>query len=320
MRKELKLLKRLVKCALTVLVVIVVLWLLGIFQWFGSFNGFLPGIPIPWLNGVESKNGMNKAVDGYAKSTSESDSQVLDKLKLERYSPEVDLDIPDTETTEISFFTKAPLQTSSVTLMPVLTPTVSPTPTEANDLLSLQTSTEKVDGELESDSSLQYDDSENSGSHVDDIFATDLPIATIEPTQAPLVVTDYGDIVKFSFDEYVVDELILNSVVTLGDVKIVSDGRTIVITSHNDNDFVEFTLTRDSFRKLLDAGFYNIEVPYRMISIHQVYQQIQETNTDFAEFKWVFDGDQYRYKAVIRNNYLDWLKSFPHGERFLIIE
>lgn len=347
MRKGLKWLKRLLKVALVVIVVLVVSWLLGVFNWLGSFFGFLPGIPLPWLNGIENENAgqgdahnsskidaeMLKHEGSFAgnavntgenpentsdsnvdenmledtESLLEDDLQNADKSQLGVNTPAPSLEITKSETTESSIFMDALSQTPSVTLTPILTPTLSPMYTPNPD-------------EAESGYNLSNDNSDNSDEVTDNIFATELPIATLEPTQAPVVVNIQGDIVKFSFDDYVVDELILNGRVNVGNVEITSDNNTITVNSASDTDFVEFTLTKEGFRKLVNFGFGSIEVPYRTISIYQVYLQIQETNTDYAQFEWFFDGVQYRYKAVIKNNYLDWLRSFPHGERYLIIE
>lgn len=347
MRKGLKWLKRLLKVALMVIVVLVVSWLLGVFNWLGSFFGFLPGISIPWLNGIENENaGQGDAhnsneidaemlkheedLAGNAVNTEENledtpdsnvdentlenteslledDQQNADKSKLGVNTPAPSLEITKPETAESSIFVDALSQTPSVTLTPILTPTLSPMYTPNPN-------------EAESGYNLSNDNSDNVDEVTDSVFATELPIATLEPTRAPVVVNNQGDIVKFSFDDYVVDELILNGRVNVGNVEITSDNNTITVNSASDTDFVEFTLTREGFRKLVNFGFGSIEVPYRTISLYQVYLQIQETNTDYAQFEWFFDGVQYRYKAVIKNNYLDWLRSFPHGERYLIIE
>lgn len=347
MRKGLKWLKRLLKVALVVIVMLVLSWLLGVFNWLGSFFGFLPGISIPWLNGIENENaGQGNAhnsskidaemlkhegsLAGNAVNTGEnpentSDSNVdentledteslleddlqnADKSQLGANTPAPSLEITKSETTESSIFMDALSQTPSVTLTPILTPTLSPMYTPNPN-------------ETKSGYNLSNDNSDNVDEVTDSVFATELPIATLEPTQAPVVVNNQGDIVKFSFDDYVVDELILNGRANVGNVEITADNNTITVNSASDTDFVEFTLTREGFRKLVNFGFGSIEVPYRTISIYQVYLQIQETNTDYAQFEWFFDGVQYRYKAVIKNNYLDWLRSFPHGERYLIIE
>lgn len=347
MRKGLKWLKRLLKVALVVIVVLVVSWLLGVFNWLGSFFGFLPGIPLPWLNGIENENAgqgdahnsskidaemlkhegslAGNAVNtgGNPENTSDSnvdenmledtesfledDLQNADKSQLETPMLETNRDTTEPETAENSIFMDALSQTPSVTLTPILTPTLSPMYTPNPN-------------ETKSGYNLSNDNSDNVDEVTDNILATELPIATLEPTRAPVVVNNQGDIVKFSFDDYVVDELILNGRANVGNVEITSDNNTITVNSASDTDFVEFTLTREGFRKLVNFGFGSIEVPYRTISIYQVYLQIQETNTDYAQFEWFFDGAQYRYKAVIKNNYLDWLRSFPHGERYLIIE
>lgn len=357
MRKGLKWLKRLLKVALVVIVVLVVSWLLGVFNWLGSFFGFLPGISIPWLNGIENENAgqgdahnsskidaemlkhegslAGNAVNtgGNPENTSDSnvdentledteslledDLQNADKSQLGANTPAPSLEITKSETTESSIFMDALSQTPSVTLTPILTPTLSPALDQNSTGLQIST---PEPNEAESSYNLSNDNSDNVDEVTDNILATELPIATLEPTRAPVVVNNQGDIVKFSFDDYVVDELILNGRANVGNVEITSDNNTITVNSASDTDFVEFTLTREGFRKLVNFGFGSIEVPYRTISIYQVYLQIQETNTDYAQFEWFFDGVQYRYKAVIKNNYLDWLRSFPHGERYLIIE
>ena len=212
--------------------------------------------------------------------------------------------------------TATPTATSTAT--PTVTPTVTTTVTPT--VTSIVTVAPTVKPTITSD----YDwNEEHAGATVNSTEkerSTYFPIATLKPTPEPIVITEAGKIVTFSFDDSIIDDLLEGGVAYLINVTIEIDRHNIVITSSNDTDFVEFTLTAKGFDRLTKAGLYTITVPYKTISLYQIYQQIQETNTDKAEFKWFFDGSQYKYKAVIKNNFLDWLRRFPHDERFLIIE
>lgn len=224
--------------------------------------------------------------------------------------------------------------TATTTATPTVIPTVTPTatmivtPTVASTSISTPTSiaTQMITAEqtaipkVTSDYGLKENETENFVNSDEHETSTFFPIATLEPTPEPILITEAGKIVTFPFDDSTIDDLLEGGIVYLDSVTISIEQHKIIVTSSNDTDFIEFTLTSKGFDRLTKAGLYSIIVPYKNISLYQIYQQIQETNTDKAEFKWFFDGSQYKYKAVIKNNFLDWLRRFPHDERFLIIE
>ena len=215
----------------------------------------------------------------------------------------------------------AAVSTATPTVTPTATPTATPTVTPTTTPTVTPTITiEKAMPTVTSKYGLSEDDSESTINSTEKETSTYFPIATLKPTPEPIVITEAGKIVTFSFDDSTIDDLLEGGVAYLSNVTIEIDRHNIVVTSSSDTDFVEFTLTAKGFDRLTKAGLYSITVPYKTISLYQIYQQIQETNTDKAEFKWFFDGSQYKYKAVIKNNFLDWLRRFPHDERFLIIE
>ena len=229
---------------------------------------------------------------------------------------------PTATSTATPTATSTATPTAAPTVTPTAAPTVTPTvtPTLTPTVTSIVTVAPTVKPTITSDYDWNEDHAEATVNSTEKERPTYFPIATLKPTPEPIVITEAGKIVTFSFDDSIIDDLLEGGVAYLSDVTVEIDRRNIVVTSSNDTDFVEFTLTAKGFDRLTKAGLYTIIVPYKTISLYQIYQQIQETNTDKAEFKWFFDGSQYKYKAVIKNNFLDWLRRFPHDERFLIIE
>lgn len=300
MKKTFKMVKRFLKVTLVVLCVLVFNYVSGIFQWLASTFDFLPAIP--WLPELNTKQ-VEKTTDDEINKADEN--KELNTIEI---THKVTAATPTEKPKTIPITTVTTLVTSTVSETLAPSPSVEEITTTPNTLV---TSELKKTATIAPEASI-----ENTANEI----ATTVPIvvATLPPTKTPV---RKGNSVFFTFDEHYIEELLKNNTVSIGNITLnVVDRYKIVVVSQNDDDFVDFHLTRKGFSMLIDAGISKIEIPFRAISLSIVYQQIQETNTDIAEFKWFFEEGEYKYKAVIKNILFDWLRRFPHNERFLIIE
>lgn len=145
-------------------------------------------------------------------------------------------------------------------------------------------------------------------------------LATLPPVQPNIIVTSCSQILFVEFNNEIIDTLVSTRVYKLPGLTITYDNHKIDITTDVEKALVSFILSKEGFASLYENEITCISIPYRTIPLNDIYQQLRETNTDMAEITWFYENGEYKCKAIIKKNFLDWLFRFPHGERYIIIE
>ena len=353
MKKTWKFIKRCLKYTLIFLIVLIILWVLGILNYILGFFSFLPSINWgPQIIINSPSDTPNEELKKSGNLEAENLTTILPTQKLSTETPKSTSTPHVTSTSAVATVTPintstnlltTPTITSTQTVSLTTSPTVVPTPTYA------PTNTPVPTIKITNTPNVEY---VNSASEIafeyTNMFSTviytapptnttpyvignasttekptptpEITLATLPPVQPKSIVTSCSRVLFVDLTDELISTLVSTKNVEMPGLTILYDSQRIYITPDDEKALVSFNITKSSFASLYKHEIYSILIPHRNIQLGDIYQQLRETNTDIAEIVWFYDNGEYKCKAVIKKNFLDWLFRFPHDERYIIIE